>query len=238
MSIEELHYEFKRRWDKQANNHRKGFTDLEVDQVLNSAINEYVYIYGTGRNPKNYNGLEVNQQMIDMLSTLVMSYPEVSPLPVSSEDSSISSSQLPENYRYFITGKVETKECGLVGITVEQHGDLNSILTNYHRKANKLFKNIPVTIRDKKLYLYHNGIFTPESLRITYVRKPSVVCIGTYTEIPTEINPNPALKDRIDCDLPEDYHDIVLDIAVQEVSRIYLDTARYTLGQNKLNNVT
>ena len=53
MNIEELHYELERRWNKNSNNHRKYLTDLEKDQVLNTAIKEYVDIFFHGRNRRD-----------------------------------------------------------------------------------------------------------------------------------------------------------------------------------------
>jgi len=239
LKIEELHYEFKRRWDKQANNNRKGFTDVEIDQTLNSAINEYAYIFGTGKNAKRYDvGFEVDQQMIDMLQTLVVSFPEYPVIPATNVDDNISSVELPDNYRYFISAFAVDPKCGDVGITIEQHGDLSSVLKNYHRKANAKFRNLPATIRGNKIYLYHNGVFNPEALKITYIKDPAKVCIGTYTEIPTQENPNPPTKPKQECDIPSDYHDIIIDIAVQETSRIYLDANRYQLGKDKINDIT
>lgn len=238
MKVEELHYEFKRRWDKQANNHRKGFTDVEIDQTLNTAINEYVYMFGTGKNPRRYDvGFEFDQQMIDMLQTLVVSYPEITSINTVEVDDNLSYVKLPSNYRYFVSAFAQT-QCGDVSTTIEQHGDLSSVLKNYHRKANAKFKTLPATIRNNRLYLYHSGVFDISGLKLTYIKDPAKVCIGTYTEIPTQDNPNPPIKPKQECDLPDDYHDIIVDIAVQETSRIYLDTNRYQLGKDKLNDIT
>ena len=239
MKVEELHFEFKRRWDKQANNHRKGFTDVEIDQTLNSAVNEYMYIFGTGRNPKNYDvGFEVNQQMIDMLQTLVVSYPETGTINSIDVDSNIDYANLPNDYRYLVSAFAVDHICGDEGITIEKHGDLSSVLKNFHRKANRKFRNIPGTIRADKLYMYHNGVFDIQSVKLTYIKDPAKICIGTYKEITTAENTNPPTKPKQECYLTVDYHDILVDIAVQETSRIYLNTNRYQLGKDKLNDIT
>jgi hypothetical protein len=68
MTTEELHIEFKRRWNKLSNSHNKYWTDFEIDELLNHASSIYVDIFATGRNPKQYDiGFEITQQMIDMV---------------------------------------------------------------------------------------------------------------------------------------------------------------------------
>jgi hypothetical protein len=245
MLIEEMHYELERRWNMNSNNNRKSLTDLEKDRALNVAIGEYTYIFATGKNPKNYTvGFEVTSQMTDMVSTLVLSYPEEPLLALQGTgDNSIgfvSFSDLTRPYRFFVAAQLEDF-CGkLVKVNIEQHGSMPAIANDFHRKASKLWKHVPGSIRDQKLYIYHDGVFgEPAGVRMTYIRRPAEVCIGTYTVAPTTEQPDPvALKPKQECDLPEDYHDIIVSMAMQELSRIYSDMPRYQLTADNLNSIT
>jgi len=226
-----------------SNNNRKSLTDLEKDRALNVAIGEYTYIFATGKNPKNFSiGFEVTSQMTDMVSTLVVAYPE-EPLLTLQGDNAISwadFNSLTNPYRFFVGAQVQDS-CGrLIKVNIEQHGALSSIANDFHRKASKLWKHVPAAIRDQKLFIYHDGVFGDlEGVRVTYIRKPAEVCIGTYTIAPTTEQPDPVtIKPKQECDLPEDFHDIIVSMAMQELSRIYIDMPKYQLTTDNLNTIT
>jgi hypothetical protein len=243
MLIEEMHYELERRWNMNSNNNRKSLTDLEKDRALNVAIGEYTYIFATGKNPKNYTvGFEVTSQMTDMVSTLVLGYPE-EPLLELEGDSGISwasFSSLSRPYRFFVGAQLQDSCGNLIKVNIEQHSSIPAISNDFHRKASKMWKHVPGVIRDQKLYLYHDDVFgSLEGVRVSYIRKPAEVCIGTYTVAPTTEQPDPvAIKPKQECDLPEDFHDIIISMAMQELSRIYTDMPRYQLTADNLNTVT
>jgi len=233
MSIEELHYEIERRWNKNSNNHRKYLTDLEKDQVLNTAINEYVDIFFNARNRNGYDvGFEVNERMIEMLDTLVYSYPEQGLLrPVKVDDSGVYKVDLTKTnkpFRHYISARVVTN-CGEMKLNPEQHGDMNTIIGDYHRKANKAFKELPSTRRNNALFLYTDNKFIPTGLKLSYLKKPNRVCIGTYKDITNKDNPNADNKPKVECDLPSDFHDILISITLQELGRIYNNPATVQL---------
>ena len=242
MTTEGLHYEFKRRWDKNDNNHRRGWTDIQIDQLFNNVSSDYVDLFAVGRNPKNYNvGFEVTGQMIDMVSTLVRSYPEQPELAATSIDDDIyvvDFEGLAEPYRHYKTAILRDKYCGLVEVNIEQHHDLSTIRLDYHRKASKRWKRVPATIRNNKLYLYTDGQFTIEGVQITYIKEPNPICLGTYTIEPTVDEPNPTvLKDYSETDISENFHHILVTMAVQEAARIYSDQFQLVAQTNKLGNI-
>jgi len=242
MTTEELHYEFRRRWDKNYNQHRRYLTDLEVDQLLNNVSSDYVDIFATGRNPKKYDvGFEVTQQMIDMVSTLVISYPEEPLLAVTTSDSDIyvaDFDNLFQDYRHHVSSLLMDENCGKVPVSIEQHHDIDSIVLDFHRKANKRWTGVPATIRDNKMYLYTDGIFNPTGLRITYIKEPDEICIGTYTVSPTIENPDPTtIKQASSTDIGDNYHHILITMAVQEAARIYGDQFQLVAQTNKLTDI-
>jgi len=242
MTTEGLHYEFRRRWDKNANNHRRYLTDLEVDQLFNNVASDYVDLFATGRNPKKYDvGFEVTQQMTDMVSTLVRSYPEQPELIPTTADNDIyvvSFVNLIEPYRHYVSGFLRDTECGLVRINVEQHQDLSTVRLDFHRQANKRWKRVPATIRNDKLYLYTGGIFDIAGVQLTYIKEPQQMCLGTYTIEPTVDNPNPlTIKPASNTDIPSNFHHVLVTMAVQEAARIYADQFQLVAQDSKLNNI-
>lgn len=243
MTTEELHYEFRRRWNKNTNAHRRSLTDLELDQLYNNVVSDYVDIFATGKNPKRYDvGFEVTQQMIDMVSTLVVSYPEIDELTPESIDGNIykvdlSSLEIP--YRHYITSAINDANCGLVDVNIEQHHDLSTIRLDFHRKANKRWKRIPGLIRNKVLYLYTDGLFSMDGLQLTYIKEPDKMCLGTYTVAPTVEEPNPTdIKPQSDIDIEDNFHHILVTMAVQEAARIYADQFQLVANTNKLSDIT
>lgn len=243
MTTEELHFEFKRRWDKNSNQHRRYLTDVEIDQLYNNVSSDYVDLFATGRNPKRYNvGFEVTQKMIDMVSSLVRGYPEQPELSATSLDDDIymvDFEELDEAYRHHVSSMLRDTACGLININIERHADIDKIRLDYHRQATRRWKRVPATIRDNKLYLYTGGLFTIGGIQVTYVKEPNHVCLGTYTIAPTVDEPNPILlKDYSETDISPNFHHILVTMAVQEAARIYNDQFQVAVQENKLFDIT
>jgi hypothetical protein len=239
MIIEELHFELKRRAQLNYTNYWKGMTDLETDSILRSAINDYVEMFAYGRNDKEYKvGFEVTQQRIDMLSTLVVGMPEQNFITPFTSDTNLGIYQfrfedLEYDYKHLLRAYLIVKECNyIIDVTLEQTGDLNTVLLDDNRKPSLTWRRAVGQIRKSSdtskssLYIYTGNQFTPVGLYLEYIKRPQEVCLGTYSSIPTSTTPNPPLKPKVECDLPEDYHDIMLQIALQ----IYGRTVENQLG--------
>jgi hypothetical protein len=226
MQIELLHYKLEREWDKLSNKHRRYLTPLEKDEILNMSIDDYFDLFAHGRNEKGFQlGFEETQQRIDMLHTLVRSWPEepvLTPVLIESGIYLIDFDNLQDIYGSFDSARVTVTGCPEdFKVILEQHSDLGTVLQDYHRKPSKVWKRIPGTIRNNKLYLYTNEEFVPEAVKITYLKRPNEVCLGTYTEIPTVDLPGPPIKPKVDCDLPDRYVNLLMTIAAQNLSRLY-----------------
>lgn len=223
MTIQELHFQFKFLIDKVSNNHVRSLTDLDIDTILNRAIYEYVEMFFHGRNNKGYQiGFEVNQQMIDMLDTLVREKTEIA---VSNNQCS-----LPSDYRNFIEASVET-DCGTLNVNIEQHGDTDSVKNSFHRKASSVFKNMPTLQRNKKL-IFLNDSITINSVNLVYLKKPNEVCLGTYAAYGQS-----SIKPKVECDINSDYHPLLLDIAKAEWSRIYENVNSLNIQKDKIQTI-
>ena len=241
INVEQLHYKFKVAYNRLSNSYRKSFSDVEIDEILNTAVFEYVELFYNGSNKNNWNvGFEVTQQRIDMLHTLVKSYPEQPSLNLSLNDgvywANLNHTAFP--FKSFQAAYLTVNDCDFtIIIDLEQHQDLYTARQNTHRKSSLRWKRCIGTIRDKKLYLYPDGAFVPIKVYLTYIKKPNEVCLGTYPSIENKNIPNAPLKTKTDCDLPEDYIDILVAIAVQEVHRRYSNYNDLQVSQQKITTV-
>ena len=240
INIDFLHFKLEQGYNKLSNNHQKYLTDVEKDEVLNTAIFEYLEIFIHGRNPKNFNiGFEVTQQRIDMLHTLVVSYPEFPKQELTLLDDKIFYYEFPKDYRSYRSARVFEVQCDIAyDVNIEQHGDLATARRSFHRRTSKRFQYIIGTIRNNRLYLYPEDELTPSKLELTYIRKPAKVCKGTYPSLENRNKDNPPLQLKQDCDLPEEYVDIIVSIAVQELARRFSDGNTKNIQTDKLINLT
>ena len=243
MVIELLHKELERKWYLNGNNYRPGLTPLQKDQVLNESIFDYVEYFLHGRNPKQLNfGIEFDQQRTDMLDTLLQSYPQEPLLAFSDVDATENEytfdfTDLTKPYKSYVTSRLSTN-CGDIKVRIEQHGDMSTVLTDSHRKPNLKFKEVPGFLRNDAVHIYTGGLFKVSGLKLTYIKKPNRVALGTYNDIPTSDNPNPGLLLKTECDLPEDYHNLLVEIAVQNLDRIYRDIPGVQIQTQKIQNLT
>jgi hypothetical protein len=240
INIDFLHFKLEQGYNKLSNNHQKYLTDVEKDEVLNTAIFEYLEIFIHGRNPKNFNIVfEVTQQRIDMLHTLVVSYPEFPKQGLTLLDDKVFYYEFPQDYRSYRSARVFENGCDIAyDVNIEQHGDLATARRSFHRRTSKRFQYIIGTIRNNRLYLYPEDELSPSKLELTYIRKPSKVCKGTYPSLENRNAANPPLQLKQDCDLPEEYVDIIVSIAVQELARRFSDGNTKNIQTDKLINLT
>lgn len=253
MRIEEMHWELELVYNKIASNHKKRFTDAEKDRILQRAITEYKDIFYSGNNSKKYKlGFEVTQQRIDMLHTLVVGEPEqpaLTPFTSSNNIYEFKLSDLVHPYCHHLRSYITTKECKLpIKVKIKQSGDLDKILEDENSKPSLVWKRAIGRIRkssdtsdqeSKSLYIYTGGLFTPIGLYMEYLKEPAQVCLGTYTQFPTIDNPNPTIiKPQVHCDLPSEYHNLVIDIAAIEIARILEDVNRIQVRSDRLNNIS
>jgi hypothetical protein len=242
MTIEKIHREVNLRWDEISQSQYRELTDVEMDSYINFTIFHYVETFTTGRKTRPWVGFEINRPMIDRVSTLIVGYPEDEGITETSITNGIYEYEL-ENlafpFKSLLSAELKTTDCGDVPITIERTGHSNQVKNNTFRKPSKTWNQVPAFRRgDNRLYVSTDNLFTVEKLICRYIRKPAEVCIGTYTIEPTTDNPNPTvIKPKTECDLPEDYHSLLVDMVVQELTGFYKDIDRRNLLTEKLNNL-
>lgn len=240
MIIELWHYNFKLRYNKIDSQHKKDLNPAEIDEILNDAIKIWTETQYSGNNITKQ-GAEVTQQKIDNLSSLLVQFP-VQPLVTSSLiTEGVYEFPLSEAkgllFPYFhlmrVFGKI-TNCNEKVKTNIIQHDDLDFVLSDPFRKpSNGYFKRLVATFGkssitgiESSLFVYTDG-FPIDGIYPEYYKKPDVVSIGGYKDI------NNILKTKVECDLPEPFHTQIIDIAVQEASRILGDEKTFQLDSQK-----
>ena len=241
IKVEELHSKFEMAYNRQANNQRRYLNDVEKDELLNYAVFEYVELFTTGVNKNNWNiGFEVTQQRIDMLEPLVKSYPEEPSLNLSVIDgiyiADLTKTAFP--LKSFHGAYISISECSdRINVDIDQHQDLNTARQNTHRKSSRAWKRCIGTIRNKKLFLYPDGTMTPLRAFLTYIKQPDKIALGTYPALQDKDIPNAQNLTKTDSDLPAQYIDIVVAIAVQEAHRRFSNYNDLQVNSQKINTI-
>lgn len=241
IKVEELHSKFEMAYNRQANNQRRYLNDVEKDELLNYAVFEYVELFTTGVNKNNWNiGFEVTQQRIDMLEPLVKSYPEEPSLNLSVIDgiyiADLTKTAFP--LKSFHGAYISISECSdRINVDIDQHQDLNTARQNTHRKSSRAWKRCIGTIRNKKLFLYPDNTMTPLRAFLTYIKQPDKIALGTYPALQDKDIPNAQNLTKTDSDLPAQYIDIVVAIAVQEAHRRFSNYNDLQVNSQKINTI-
>lgn len=241
IKVEELHSKFEMAYNRQANNQRRYLNDVEKDELLNYAVFEYVELFTTGVNKNNWNiGFEVTQQRIDMLEPLVKSYPEEPSLNLSVINgiyiADLTKTAFP--LKSFHGAYISISECtDRINVDIDQHQDLNTARQNTHRKSSRAWKRCIGTIRNKKLFLYPDGTMTPLRAFLTYIKQPDKIALGTYPALQDKDIPNAQNLTKTDSDLPAQYIDIVVAIAVQEAHRRFSNYNDLQVNSQKITSI-
>ena len=241
MSIRELHQRVKLIYNKLDSNHNQDFPPALLDMVIDGVINDYIDIFYSGNNFKNYKlGFEVTQQRIDMLSTLVeQSFLQGS---IVSGDIVFPFTSLKKPYRNFVRGSLKTT-CGIIGFKIFPNGELNSILNDPYQRSSRVWRRVVTSIKgdpesdyDSALIAHSSVDFPAEEIDttvdLTYIRRPKTVFFGGYNSIDGKY----AFDDEpVDSDIPHDYQKSLLPTMVaQELSYIINDTTKFQLLKDKI----
>lgn len=245
MIIQRMHHEIKLRYNKLNSNHKKDLPPALIDDIINDAQDIYVEIFYSGNNLKQYKlGFEVTRQRIDMLSSLVEK-PVNSLIPIELREGlyEIPFSMLKSKYKHLIRAYSKTN-CGIVNIQPIQHDDLNKILNDPLRGPSKTWRKlISATGRstddgdNSSLFIYSEPNFNVLEVWLEYIKQPRRVFFGGYNSmefIQGDMSSYNEEDNPINSELPENYHTVLVDLAVQELARILEDGERFQLKKEKI----
>ena len=241
MTIERLHHEFKFRWNKVNSNHKKDFPAAFIDDAFNKATDDYIEIFYSGNNSKEYKfGFEVTQQRIDMLQSLVTSETSYVVTAVSTGFYRVNFSSFTPKYRHFLRGYVVPLECTTkqIPISITRLNDLDTKLADRNTQPSLTWRRCLGTIGNNALNLYTKD-YTISTATLQYLRTPVKVFSGGYDSLEYENGDTLAyntLSSKVTSDLPEQYHDLLVDMAVQYVGRVLEDENKVNLQKELILN--
>lgn len=241
MTIERLHQEFKLRWNKLNSNHKKDFSSAYLDDIFNKASEDYVEIFYSGNTTKQYRlGFEVTQQRIDMLQTLIVPESTYNATLVEVGKYVVDLTQLTPKYRHFLRAYVIPTECSTkrIPVTIIRLNDLDTKLADANTQPSLTWSRCLGSIKNNTLELYTKN-YTISDVHIEYLRSPVKVFSGNYNSlefINGDTTAYSATSATVTSDLPETYHDLLVDMAVQYASVILEDTAKFQLQEKTILN--
>lgn len=213
MTIEDMHYDFKKKLNKADSQQYKNLLIPEIDWVLNEAQSLFIDKIAQPRlHP--YFGFERTQKNIDDIRTVVVE--NYSPA-IFSSDSESTLFTLPDDYRYYIKGFVmmNKEPCGKVKgrLHIQRQGDEFEEQSFY--KSSYKWRHANGEFVQGGLRVYSGGDFTIVSASINYIGNPPYMHNaanfrqGTYN-LPSGIT----LSGTQDSVLPEHTHREIVDLAV------------------------
>jgi hypothetical protein len=232
MTTREMHYDFKKKFNKIDSQKNRGLLVPEIDWLLNEAAELFVKRVAQ---PKADNGLgfEMSQRIIEDIKTIVVGGTWI---PVINNIIT-----LPSNYLYFVRCRVKLSK----GICKKQEAVL------YIREHNDLFeesefynssfewREINGVYESGGIQSYTDGTFTIDEAKLSYIRKMAYMhnaqdfMSGSYNH-PSGVT----LTGTVNCDLPDHTHREIVDIAVMlaasEVQTSDLQSKISKLGFNQI----
>ena len=211
MSIEEMHYDFKSKFNKIDSQGNRNLIIPEIDSVLNSALEIFVENVAFPRKSDvNIKGFEKNTRNTE----------EIRPLVTTARFTKSGDYFLiPANYWYYVKseasctkGACTNKICSTI---VRQHDD--SFNTTFNKSSFE-WREINITFDLNGIKTYSEG-FTVDTLDVTYLKKHLFIhnAAGYNGNTYTRLN-GTVLTGTQDCLLPENTHKYIVDIAVQLTS--------------------
>ncbi|MCA9386946.1 hypothetical protein KC669_02840 [Candidatus Dojkabacteria bacterium] len=252
-NVKRLHVLFKQKYNKIDSNHNKDFPSAFIDDFLYEAALDYVDIFGSSDQKKAQKyGFEVTQQRIDMLSTLVVDIHdgenpllpinEISEYGFRKYEFELGTQEKPYMKKVRLYAG---SSCGFINIDLEQHGDLNIVLTDAYQKPSTKWRRLVGVIK-KTSNLNKSSLFVYSDNELTglygeYIKRPNKPFFGGYDTLEYlngDVLYPSATSSPIDIDIPDTYCDLLVDIAVQNVSGNLKDYNHTNyLQQKSLNTI-
>lgn len=233
-NIYRQHQEFKRRLNKLDSNHKKDFPPAFIDDILYEAALDYVDIFsGNNRGKALRYGFEEIQMRTDMLYTLVKDFDKELSTYTDEFGFKKYSISVPTDYMHIVRIHVSSATCGDVEGDIISHNNLN--LNDAYQGPSVKWNQIPILFVDGKLIIYSDEELT--NVKGQYIKAPQKPFSGNYDTL-EYIKGNVQYPNKnsniINMDIPEPYCDVVVDIAVENVSGNLGDYNNVNYLQNKI----
>ena len=240
MVISRMHYEIKVGYNKLNSNHKPDLLPAQIDDVINKASDDYVEIFYSGNNSKEYKlGFEVTQQRIDMLQTLIVpltNYAAVS-IDTDPERYGVDLTMFDPTYRHFLRAYVIPVECSTkhIPVTITRLNDLDVKLRDRNTQPSLSWNRCLGSIKNNTLELYTKD-YTITEVQIEYLRNPVKVFSSGYDSLEFDITGEgyESTDPQVTSDLPEQYHDLLVDMVVQYIAATLEDNNKFQLQKEQI----
>ena len=224
MTVQEMHYEFKLKFNKLDSSDYRNFQIPEIDWMLNEAM--WVFLKQRyGINNVTNTGFEGSQKRIDDLRNLVVKYTALS--GAASVEANSWKASLPSDYIFAVRVIADCKKdsCGTKKLTCKptQHDDLESTLKDPLYKPSYEWGEIPIVFGTESstasdadtVFGYTDGSFTLKSFYMNYLREPKRIAFPSGVPGGQYAYPDgTVVAANQNCELPEHAHKEIIDTAV------------------------
>lgn len=210
MTVQDMHYDFKMKFNKIDSQKNRNLRIQEIDWLLNEAEQIFVKLVAYPR-MFNHLGFEVNQRSTEDIRE-VLQKEQITPL----ENQVV----FPENYEYFIKGsclitKGKCKKQSASFTPIQHDDDLENTAFYksdfYWREVVGMFNKTGIELLVK--------YFTVDAFNLTYIKKRPYICFPTGTSQGQYTLPSGViLTENQDCILSSITHPEIVDIAVMLAS--------------------
>lgn len=216
MTIGEMHYDFKYKFNKIDSQKSRNFNVPEIDWQLNEAIEIFVKVIAQPMLAGKF-GFEISQRTIDDIRTIVVDQkPEEGIIPTKYDDTSFIIG-LPSNYWFYANSNIYLKkdkcEKKARKVILVQHDDNSE--TSVFNKSNFLWSEVNIRFNKNGIRIFTDGSFDITKVCLEYLEQPKRVHNavawrgGSYKLLDGTV-----LSGTQDCNLPPKVHGEIVDLAV------------------------
>jgi hypothetical protein len=228
MTIREMHFDFKKKFNKIDSQKNRNLLVPEIDWTLNEAEELFIKTIAIPR-VKNVLGFETSQRSIDDIRSIVKTSPFA---PISN-----SLQPIPTDYRYYVRGRAKLKKgtCPMkeATILIQEYGNLFEE-SPFHKSSFE-WGEVNGVFNSNGLQLFTDGTFSIDQVSLTYIRKTNYMHnaqdfgTGSYNH-PSGVT----LTGSVNCELPDHTHREIVDIAVMLASG-EVQASDFQMKLSKLN---
>lgn len=229
MTVKDMHYDFKKKFNKIDSQKNRNILVPEIDWLLNEAEEIFIKLIAEPR-IKNNLGFETSQRTTEDIKSIVVT-------TCITPNATTKIVILPTQYKYWVKGRATLSklECTNVPakLHIVQHDD--EVEESAFNKSSFLWREVNAVFNSDGLKILTDGTFNVTDVCITYIRKTNYIHNAEDFRVGGYILPSGvALTGSVNCELPDHTHREIVDIAVMLASS-EIQTSDFQVKLNKLN---
>lgn len=227
MTIQDMHYDFKKKLNKVDSQQNRNFLIPEIDWLLNEALNIFITNSAFPK-VRNTAGFEKNSRVTEELRPLVNHNVEL--------EVDGNTVYLPHDYMFFVSANVIMRKgkCDKVigRLIVQQHDD--RFEEDPFTKSSFEWRVVNALFTDKGIILHTDGSFENKKVLLTYIKNhPYMNFSSGFSKDGYKLPSGKVVSKDCNCFLPAHTHSTIVDIAVAIVTG-EIASPSYQIMFNKL----